>query len=291
MFICQSSILLIAPIISHQGHGLFAKVLLSDQKKKMDIGFSMPLRVWAQTILPAQKSWSIWMLLGPTLPAENAYNLAEECLNELRSHISSGMFHDGPDPKEDIMAFYSMCSMISETSSADDKTTVLILWVMAEVLKEKLGPFEKMTSLEKGIFQFGEQVLAGGLSAPSSNDIDKIKSDAVQVIMGLMKEQEALVSESDVKTIVNNVSANVGDREVSKVGAQILAVSVLSNATGYFIDHGENDIAYSYFMCIGAAIRRYFEGRLDSYSDYQKSALQAIMQDYRSLGEELMTDQ
>lgn len=231
------------------------------------------------------------MLLGPTLPAENAYNLAEECLNELRSHISSGMFHDGPDPKEDIMAFYSMCSMISETSSADDKTTVLILWVMAEVLKEKLGPFEKMTSLEKGIFQFGEQVLAGGLSAPSSNDIDKIKSDAVQVIMGLMKEQEALVSESDVKTIVNNVSANVGDREVSKVGAQILAVSVLSNATGYFIDQGENDIAYSYFMCIGAAIRRCFEGRLDSYSDYQKSALQAIMQDYRSLGEELMTDQ
>lgn len=229
--------------------------------------------------------------IGPTLPAENAYNLAEECLNELRSHISSGMFHDGPDPKEDIMAFYSMCSMISETSSADDKTTVLKLSVMAGVLKEKLGPFEKMTSLEKGIFQFGEQVLAGGLSAPSSNGIDKIKSDAVQVIMGLMKEQEALVSESDVKTIVNNVSANVGDREVSKVGAQILAVSVLSNATGYFIDQGENDIAYSYFMCIGAAIRRYFEGRLDSYSDYQKSALQAIMQDYRSLGEELMTDQ
>lgn len=54
-------------LISHQGHGLFAKVLLSDQKKKMDIGFSMPLRVWAQTILPAQKSWSIWMLLGSTM--------------------------------------------------------------------------------------------------------------------------------------------------------------------------------------------------------------------------------
>lgn len=229
--------------------------------------------------------------IGPTLPLENAYNLAEECLNELRSHISSGMFHDGPDPKENIMAFYSMCSMISETSSADDKTTVLKLSVMAGVLKSKLGPFEKMTSLEKGIFQFGEQVLDGGLSAPSGNDIDKIKSDAVQVIMGLMKEQEVLVPESDVKTIVNNVSANVGDREVSKVGAHVLAVSVLSNATGYFIDQGENDVAYNYFMCIGAAIRKYFEGHLDSYSDYQRSALQAIMQDYRSLGEELMTDQ
>jgi len=128
--------------------------------------------------------------IGQTLPMENAYNLAEECLNELRIHISSGMFHDGPDPKENIMAFYSMCSMISETSSADDKTTVLKLSVMAGVLKSKLGSFEKMTSLEKGIFQFGEQVLAGGLSAPSGNDIDKIKSDAVQVIMGIMKEQE-----------------------------------------------------------------------------------------------------
>lgn len=229
--------------------------------------------------------------LGPTLPLENAYNLAGECLNELRGHISSGMFHDGPDPKESIMAFYSMCSMISETSSADDKMTILKLSFMAGVLKGKLGSFEKMTSLEKGIYQFGEQVLAGGLSAPSKEDIDETKSAAIQIIMGLMKEQEASVTESDVKTIVENVSANVGDREVSKVGAKVLAVSVLSNATGYFIDRGENDVAHSYFMCIGAAIRKYFEGHLDSFSDYQKSALRAIMQDYKSLGEELMTDQ
>lgn len=68
--------------------------------------------------------------------------------------------------------------------------------------------------------------------------------------MGLMKEQGVLVPESDVKTIVNNVSAKVGDREVSKVGARILAVSVLSNATRYFIEQGENDVAYNYFMCI-----------------------------------------
>ena len=100
--------------------------------------------------------------IGPTLPAENAYNLAEECLNELRSHISSGMFHDGPDPKENIMAFYSMCSMISETSSADDKMTVLKLSVMAGVLKGKLGPFEKMTSLEKVFFSSESKCWQGG---------------------------------------------------------------------------------------------------------------------------------
>lgn len=229
--------------------------------------------------------------IGPTLPLENAYNLAGECLNELRGHILSGMFHDGPDPKENIMAFYCMCSMISETSSADDKMTVLKLSVMAGVLKGNLESFEKMTSLEKGIFQFGEKVLVGGLNAPSEGDINEIKSDALQIIMQLMNEQEALVAEIDVKKIVENVSAKMGDREVSKVGAKVLTVSVLSNATGYFIDQGENDVAYSYFMCIGAAIRKYFEGRLDSYSDYQKGALRAIMQDYKSLGEEMMTDQ
>jgi hypothetical protein len=228
--------------------------------------------------------------IGPILPLENAYNLAEECLDELREHISRGMFHDGPDPEQNIMAYYSMCSMISETSSADDKMNTLKLSIMAGVLKDKLGPFEKMTSLEKGIFQFGEQVLDGGLSAPSEQEIGETKSAAIQIIMGLMNEQEALVPESEVKKIVENVSANVGDREVSKVGAKVLAVSVLSNATGYFIDQGEHDVAYSYFMCIGAAIRKYFEGHLDSFSDYQISALQAIMQDYKSLGEELKSN-
>ena len=226
---------------------------------------------------------------GPTLPLKNAYNLAEECLNELKGNISSGMFHDGPNPKENIMAYYSMCSMVNEMSAADDKMTVLKLSVMTRALKDELGAFENMTSLEKGIWQFGEQVLADGLSAPSEVDVEKIKSDSVQIIMDLMKDQEVVVLEQDVKKIVNNVSANMGDREISKVGERILAVSVLSNATGYYIDQGENDIAYSYFMCI-AAMREYFEEKLESYDDYQKSALRVILQEYRSLGEELMTD-
>ena len=97
---------------------------------------------------------------GPTLPLKNAYNLAEECLNELKGNISSGMFHDGPNPKENIMAYYSMCSMVNEMSAADDKMTVLKLSVMTRALKDELGAFENMTSLEKGIWQFGEQVLA-----------------------------------------------------------------------------------------------------------------------------------
>ena len=194
--------------------------------------------------------------IGPTLPLENAYNLAQECLSELKAHISNGTFHDGRNPNEKIMAYYSMCNMISETSSADDKTIVLKLSVMAGILKGKLGSFENMTPLEKGIWLFGEQVLEGDLSAPSEGDVAKIKSNAVQIIMELMKHQEVTVSENDVIMIVENVSANVGEREVSKVGERILAVSVLSNATGYYIDQNENNIAYSYFMCIGAAIRK-----------------------------------
>jgi hypothetical protein len=228
--------------------------------------------------------------VGPTLPLKNAYNLAEECLSELRGNISRGMFHDGPNPKENIMAYYSMCSMVNEMSAANDKMTVLKLSVMTRALKDELGAFENMTSLEKGIWQFGEQVLADGLSAPSESEIAKIKSDSVQIIMDLMKDQEVVALEHDIKKIVDNVSSNVGDKEVSKVGERILAVSVLSNATGYYIDQGENDIARSFFMCIGAAIRKYFEGQMESYNDYQKNALRVIMQDHRSLGEELITD-
>ena len=133
-------------------------------------------------------------------PAFHAYNLAEECLGDLRDSIANGMFHDGPNPQENVMAYYSICSMISETSSADDKTTVLKLSVMAGILKDQLGAFENMTPLEKGIWQFGEQVLAGGLMAPSADTIAKIKSATVQIIMDLMKDQEVAALEQDVKT-------------------------------------------------------------------------------------------
>lgn len=223
-------------------------------------------------------------------PIFNAYGLVEECLGELRGNISSGMFHDGPNPKENIMVYYAICSMISETSSADDRAAVLKLSVMARVLKDKLGAFENMTSLEKGICQFGEQVLAGGLMAPSDDEIAKIKAESVKIIMDLMNDQQIRAVEQDVKKIVDNVSSNVGDREVSKVGERVLAVSVLSNATGYYIDQDERDLAYSYFMCVGTAIRKYFEGQMESYSDYQKNALRVIVRDHRSLGEELMTN-
>lgn len=228
--------------------------------------------------------------IGQTLPLENAYNLAEECLKELRAHISNGNFHDGPNPKEIIMAYYSMCSMISEASRANDEAIVVNkLSLKASFLNGKLGAFENMTPLEKGIWQFGWQVLEGVLNPPSEDEIAKIKSDTVQIIMELMKDQEATVYERDVKTIVENVSANLGELELSKAGERVLAVSVLSNATGYYIDQNENDVAYSYFMCVGAAIRKHFAEHLECCSEYQQNALRVIMEDYRSLGEELKT--
>ncbi len=225
--------------------------------------------------------------IGPTF---NTYGLAEECLSELRGNISSGIFHDGPNPEENIMAYYAICSMISETSSADDRAAVLKLAVMARVLKDKLVAFENMTSLEKGIWQYGEQVLAGGLMAPSDGEIARIKSESAKIIMDLMEEQEVRALEADVGKIVDSVSSNVGDREVSKVGERVLAVSVMSNATGYYIDQGERDLAYSYFKCVGAAISKYFEGQMEPYTDYQKNALRGIVRDHCSLGEELMTN-
>jgi len=228
--------------------------------------------------------------IGTTLPLENAYNLAEECLHELRNNISKGMFQDGANPRENIMAYYSLCSMVNESSASDDKMDVLKISIMAQLLKEKLGEFESMSSLEKGIWQFGEQALLESYGTHTKGDIEKIRADAVQIIMDLMREQEVTASQQDVAKIVKNVSSNIGDKEVSKVGEKVLAVSVLSNATGYYIDQGENDLAHSYFMCTGAAIRMHFEGQMDSYSEHQSNALNMIMQDYHSLGEELMSN-
>lgn len=225
--------------------------------------------------------------IGATLPLENAYNLAKECLNELRNNISKGMFQDGPNPRENIMAYYSLCTMVNESSADDDKMSVLKISVMTQLLKEKLGKFENMSLLEKGIWQFGEQALSEGSGDYTKEDIEKIKFDAVQIIMDLMRDQEVTASQQEVSKIVENVSCNVGDREVSKVGKNILAVSVLSNATGYYIDQGKTDIAYSYFMCIASAISKYFDGQMESYNDFQSNALSMVMQDYRSLGEEL----
>lgn len=229
-------------------------------------------------------------IMGPMLPLENAYPLAEEYLQELRSNISRGVFQDGANPRENIMAYYSLCNMVNELSASDYKMDVFKISIMAQLLKEKLGEFESMSSLEKGIWQFGEQVLSEGAGAHTKGDIAKIRSDAVQIIMDLMREQEVTSSRQDVVKIVENVSSNIGDKEVSIVGAKVLAVLVLSNATGYYIDEGENDLARSYFMCIGSAIRIYFKGKMDSYSEHQSKAFSMIMQDLRSLGEELVSN-
>lgn len=50
--------------------------------------------------------------IGPMMPLQNAYNLAEECLGELKGNISKGTFRDGAHPRETVMAYYSLCSMV-----------------------------------------------------------------------------------------------------------------------------------------------------------------------------------
>ena len=63
--------------------------------------------------------------IGPMMPLQNAYNLAAECLGELKGNISKGMFHDGANPREIVMAYYSLCSMLRESSLNDDRETIL----------------------------------------------------------------------------------------------------------------------------------------------------------------------
>ncbi len=228
--------------------------------------------------------------MGPALPLQNSYDLAEECLGELRSNISKGMFHDGANPREILMAYYSLCSMVNESVPSDDKMRLLEISIMARLLIDKIGDLDDLSSLEKGICQFGEHALLEGSLEYTKDDVARIKLDAVKIIMDLMSEQGANVSQESVSKIVENNSSNVGDKEVCKVGEKVLALSVLSNATGYFIDQGEIDIAHSYFLCIDAAIDKYkySKGQMESFSDHQSNAVREIMKDYSSLGNELV---
>lgn len=229
--------------------------------------------------------------MGPMLPLKNAYNLSAECLRELRNNISKGVFHDGPNPRETLMAYYSLCSMVHESGLKDDKMTLLKITIMAQVLIKELADQGDLSLLEKGICQFGQQVLSEDSHLHSIEDPVEIKLSTVTIIMNLMKEHGASVSQDDVSNIVENVASNVGDKEICKVGEKVLALSVLSNATGYFIDQGDIQTATKYFMCIGAAIRKYFEGQMESFSTHQSSALRSIMEDYSSLAKELMEAQ
>lgn len=226
--------------------------------------------------------------IGPMMPIESAYSLAAECLGELKGNISKGMFRDGANPREAVMAYYSLCSMVRESSLNDDKVTVSMVSIMAQVLADEFKDKSNLTPLEKGICLFGEHALSEGLPKHTEEDVTQIKLGTVEIIFSLVSEQGASVSRDDLRKLVANVSANIGDRDICKAGDKLLTILTLSNVTGYSIDQGDIQMANVYAHCVGAAFNKYVKGQKESFNDYQNGALRTIMERHISVVEELM---
>ena len=225
--------------------------------------------------------------LAPMLPLPQAYGLAAESLSDLKGMISKGVFLDGPNPREFVMAYFSLCTMIQDARSSDDGETVFKIAILARVQGDKLKDQSSFTPLEKGICQFGAKVLAEGIPSLSIEDISTVKNGAVSVILELLQLQGATVPSADIKKLVDNVGALVGEREIVKVGDKVLAISSLTNVTGYSIDQGDLAMANVYFRCVVAAMDKYVKGQQGQLSEHQQGALRTIMVSYKSVVQEL----
>lgn len=225
--------------------------------------------------------------LAPMLPLPQAYSLAAECLSDLKGLISKGVFLDGPNPRELVMVYFSLCTMVHEAQSSDDGETVFKIAILAGVQGNKLKDQTSFTPLEKGICQFGAKVLAEAGPAASAEDVSKTKMGAVSVIVELLQEQGAVVSHDDIKQLVENVSALAVEREIAKVGDKVLAISSLTNVTGYSIDQGDLAMANVYFRCVMAAMEKYVKGQQGTLSEHQMGAIRTIMSSYKPVVQEL----
>ncbi len=102
--------------------------------------------------------------LKAMLPLENAYGVAEECLGKLRGEISAGVFQDGENPDEKIMAIYCFCVMADELRQEGDGESELKCVMAVMLLKGDVDKFQDISPLEKGISLYGEHVISKGTS-------------------------------------------------------------------------------------------------------------------------------
>ena len=225
--------------------------------------------------------------LAPILPLPQSYGLAAECLNDLKQLIRKGVFIDGPNPRESVMAYFSLCTMVHEARSSDDSETVFKISVIARLQGEKLKEQSNFTPLEKGICEFGATVLSETAPSISAEDVSKVKAGAISIILELLQEQNASVSHADINQLVENVAALVVERELAKVGDKVLALSSLTNVTGYYIDQGDLAMANIYFRCAMAAMEKYVKNQQRNFSEHQMGVIRTIMSSYKPVVEEL----
>lgn len=225
--------------------------------------------------------------MKPMMPLQNAYGLASECLGELKGHISKGTFQPGQAPREEVMAYYCLCSMVRESGSSGDKTVVLQISTMAHLLAEKFVNQQNFTPLEKGICLFGEQSLGECFPKQTKEDIDVIKSKSSDIVFEIASSSGASLSRNEATILVNNICANIPEADVYKGGEKVLAISALTSITAYAIDQNDIDGANAYFGCVSAAMKKFVEGQMATFTDYQAQSLRSIIRNYEPVVQEL----
>lgn len=225
--------------------------------------------------------------MTPMMPQQNAYNLAAECLGELQGHIAKGVFRPGPNPRETVMAYYCLCSMVRESGSGDDKQMVFMISTMTRVLASRFEDQQTFTPLEKGICLFGEQTLNEYFPTQSKEDIANLKRKASDIVFEITSANGVPLSRDDAATLIDNVCANIPESDACKGGEKVLAIWALTNITGYAIDQDDIDGANAYFACVNAAMKKYVEGQMASFSDYQAQAIRTIIREYGPVAQEL----
>lgn len=226
--------------------------------------------------------------MGPIMPLQNAYDLAAECMAELQGHIRNGTFRTGPDPREMIMAYYCLCSMVRESGSSDNREHVLMVSVMANSLADKIGDSHTFTPLEQGICIFGKQTLKEYFPVPRKDTVASVKQNAADIVFKITSTNGVSISRDDAGALIDNLCANIPETDVCKGGEKVLAISALSSITAYSIDHNDIDGANAYAECFFAAMKNHVEGQMASFNEYQAGALRTVVGEHRSVVQELM---
>ena len=226
--------------------------------------------------------------MGPVLPSSNAYDLASECLEELKANIARGNFRPGANPREAVMAYYCLCTMVREAGPSDNREMVLKTSIMAQVLAKDLGDRATFTQLEQGILLFGESALSETFPKHTAEQVTEVKLQAAKIVVQVIEEQGESVAASDMRQLVENVAANIGDREVGKAGPQVLALSSLSSITANCIDNGDLRMANVYAQSFFSFVNKHVKDNMNSFDDYQGGAIRTIMRDFSDVVKELM---
>jgi hypothetical protein len=159
---------------------------------------------------------------------------------------------------------------------------------MASLLASEFQNQQTFTPLEKGICLFGEQTLNEDFPNQSKDDIAVLKRKAADIVYEITNSNGAPISHDDAAKLIKNVSANILETDVFKGGEKVLAISALTSITAYSIDQGEIERSNAYFNCVNAAIKKYVEGQMATFSDYQTKAINSVIRNYAPVVEELM---